>query len=75
MRERHSSGIFLKAFLGLFLRDSRVLMREFIPFLLRVGMQPLLFLFVFTFILPRMAGGNPLAAGRGRDSAPSSCPD
>jgi ABC-2 type transport system permease protein len=26
-------------------------------------MQPLLFLFVFTFILPRMGGGNPMAAG------------
>jgi len=48
-------GIFFKSFLGLFLRDLRVLTREFLPFLLRVGMQPLLFLFVFTFILPRMA--------------------
>jgi ABC-2 type transport system permease protein len=57
------SGIFLKAFSGLFLRDLRVLTREFVPFLLRVGMQPLLFLFVFTFILPRMGGGNPMAAG------------
>jgi ABC-2 type transport system permease protein len=47
------------------LRDLRVLTREFIPFLLRVGMQPLLFLFVFTFILPHMAGGNPLASGGG----------
>ena len=58
----HGSGIFLRAFLGLFLRDLRVLMRELAPFLLRVGMQPLLFLFVFTFILPRMASGNPMAA-------------
>ncbi len=57
------SGIFLKAFSGLFLRDLRVLTREFVPFLLRVGMQPLLFLFVFTFILPRMGGGNPMAVG------------
>ena len=57
------TGIFFKAFLGLLLRDLRVLTREFIPFLLRVGMQPLLFLFVFTFILPHMAGGNPLASG------------
>jgi len=57
--------IFFKAFLGLLLRDLRVLTREFIPFLLRVGMQPLLFLFVFTFILPHMAGGNPLASGGG----------
>jgi ABC-2 type transport system permease protein len=61
----HGSGIFFKAFLGLFLRDLRVLTRELVPFLLRVGMQPLLFLFVFTFILPRMAGGNPLASGAG----------
>ncbi len=60
------SGIFFKAFLGLLLRDLRVLTREFLPFLLRVGMQPLLFLFVFTFILPRMGGGNPLAAGGGK---------
>jgi len=60
-------GIFLKSFLGLFLRDLRVLTREFLPFLLRVGMQPLLFLFVFTFILPRMGGGSPMAVGGGVD--------
>jgi len=57
--------MFFKSFLGLFLRDARVLMREIVPFLLRVGMQPLLFLFVFTYILPRMSGGNPMAAGAG----------
>ena len=57
--------IFFKSFLGLFLRDLRVLSREFLPFILRVGMQPLLFLFVFTFILPRMGGGNPMAVGGG----------
>jgi ABC-2 type transport system permease protein len=55
----------MKAFFGLFLRDTRVLMREMVPFLLRVGMQPLLFLFVFTFILPRMGGGNPMAMAGG----------
>lgn len=58
-------SLFLKSFLGLVLRDTRVLMREIVPFLLRVGMQPLLFLFVFTFILPRMSSGNPLALGSG----------
>jgi ABC-2 type transport system permease protein len=57
--------MFLKAFLGLFLRDLRVLSRELMPFLLRVCMQPLLFLFVFTFVMPRMSGGNPMAAGAG----------
>jgi ABC-2 type transport system permease protein len=63
--KRHGSGIFFKAFLGLFLRDLRVLTREFLPFVLRVGMQPLLFLFVFTFIFPRMSGPNAMAAGGG----------
>ena len=61
------AGIFFKAFGGLFLRDLRVLTREFLPFVLRVGMQPLLFLFVFTFILPRMSSGNPMAVGGGVD--------
>ena len=60
-------GIFFRSFYGLFLRDLRVLTREFLPFILRVGMQPLLFLFVFTFILPRMATGNPMAVGGGVD--------
>ena len=54
---------FLKAFLGLYLRDLRVLSRELAPFVLRVGMQPLLFLFVFTFIMPRMSGGSPIMMG------------
>ena len=58
-----SQSTFFKAFLGLFLRDLRVLSRELMPFVLRVGMQPLLFLFVFTFIMPKMSGGNPMAAG------------
>ena len=62
-----SSAIFLRAFYGLLLRDLRVLTREFHTFLLRVGMQPLLFLFVFTFILPRMGGGNPMAVAGGVD--------
>jgi ABC-2 type transport system permease protein len=61
------SKFFLKSFWGLFLRDLRVLTREFHTFLLRVGMQPLLFLFVFTFILPRMGGGNPMAVSGGAD--------
>lgn len=64
---RQGSSFFLKSFWGLFLRDLRVLTREFHTFLLRVGMQPLLFLFVFTFILPRMGGGNPIAVGGGSD--------
>ena len=60
-----NSRIFFQAFIGLLLRDLRVLTREFHVFLLRVGMQPLLFLFVFTFIMPRMGGANPMAGGAG----------
>jgi ABC-2 type transport system permease protein len=66
-QDRPSTELFVKSFLGLFLRDLRVLTREFLPFLLRVGMQPLLFLFVFTFILPRMSSGNPMAISGGVD--------
>jgi len=38
-------------------------------------MQPLLFLFVFTFILPHMAGAIRWRLGRDRASAPSFCLD
>ncbi len=58
-------SLFVKAFYGLLLRDLRVISRELAPFLLRVGMQPLLFLFVFTYIMPRMAGGSPMASTAG----------
>ncbi len=57
-----------RAFAGLFLRDLHVLRREILPFLIRVCMNPLLFLFVFTYIMPHMSGGaamNPTAAMAG----------
>jgi ABC-2 type transport system permease protein len=53
-----------RAFAGLMVRDFRVLLREFGPFLVRVIMNPLLFLFIFTYVMPHMAGGagaNPTA--------------
>jgi ABC-2 type transport system permease protein len=56
---------YTRAFTGLFLRDLHVLRREKFPFLIRVIMNPLLFLFVFTYIMPHMSGGaalNPTAA-------------
>ena len=40
---------YARAFGGLFLRDLHVLRREFFPFVIRVCMNPLLFLFVFTY--------------------------
>lgn len=51
---------YLRAFLGLFLRDLHVLRREKFPFLIRICMNPLLFLFVFTYIMPHMSGGSSL---------------
>jgi len=57
------TGFFLRAFYGLFLRDLRVLLRELKPFIARVAMQPLLFLFVFTYVMPHMGGGSPMIGG------------
>lgn len=51
---------YTRAFAGLFLRDLHVLQREKIPFLIRIVMNPLLFLFVFTYIMPHMSGGAAL---------------
>src|SRR6201997_4356391 len=45
------------------LRDLFVLRREIGPFIIRVVMNPLLFLFVFTYVMPHMSGAalNPAA--------------
>jgi len=54
---------YLHAFQGLLLRDLYVLRRELFPFVIRICMNPLLFLFVFTYIMPHMtAGANPTTA-------------
>jgi ABC-2 type transport system permease protein len=50
-------AIYTRAFLGLMRRDFRVLSRELVPFVIRVAMNPLLFLFVFTYVMPHMSGG------------------
>jgi ABC-2 type transport system permease protein len=62
--------IYARAFWGLLLRDTRVLSREIMPFMVRIAMNPLLFLFVFTYVMPHMSGGagSPMAgmmAGKG----------
>jgi ABC-2 type transport system permease protein len=60
-----------RAFAGLMMRDLYVLRREMGPFIIRVCMNPLLFLFVFTYVMPHMSGNatlNPtaqMAAGTG----------
>jgi ABC-2 type transport system permease protein len=59
---------YARAFAGLMLRDLYVLRREWRAFLIRVIMNPLLFLFVFTYIMPHMSGAaalNPTAAMAG----------
>ncbi len=67
-KEASRSVQYTRAFAGLFLRDLYVLRRELFPFIIRVCMNPLLFLFVFTFIMPHMSGGaamNPTASMAG----------
>ncbi len=57
-----------RAFAGLFRRDLHVLKRELFPFVIRICMNPLLFLFVFTYVIPHISGGaamNPTAAMAG----------
>jgi ABC-2 type transport system permease protein len=59
---------YARAFAGLFLRDLHVLRRELFPFAIRVCMNPLLFLFVFTYVIPHMnsnAAMNPTGAMAG----------
>src|ERR1700678_3815960 len=56
---------YVSAFLGLMLRDLRVLRRELGPFVVRIVMQPLLFLFVFTYVFPHLGHGNPMAGSEG----------
>ena len=59
-----NTTMYTRAFAGLFLRDLYVLRRELFPFAIRICMNPLLFLFVFTFVMPHMSGGagmNPTA--------------
>lgn len=51
------SSTYARAFFGLMLRDFRVLRRELAPFIIRTIMNPLLFLFVFTYVFPRIGQG------------------
>lgn len=56
---------YTRAFFGIMLRDLHVLRREIVPFLIRVVMNPLLFLFVFTYIMPHMSGSASLSPTAG----------
>jgi ABC-2 type transport system permease protein len=50
-------NLYWGSFRGLLLRDISVLRREIIPFLIRTVMNPLLFVFVFTYLFPKMGQG------------------
>ncbi|WP_018681686.1 ABC transporter permease [Actinokineospora enzanensis] len=45
-------------FLAMLARDVRVLRREMFTFLSRTLMQPLFFVFVFAYVMPRIGGGD-----------------
>lgn len=63
---RDTFGASLTAFLALLRRDVHVLRRTFRAFLLRTFMQPLLTVFVFTYVFPKIGqgiGGSQGAAG------------
>ena len=53
----------VRTFWGLVLRDSRVLAREAVSFALRTLMNPLLFVFVFTYVLPKVGGSGSVGVG------------
>lgn len=51
------TALYWRSFRGLLLRDLSVLRREVIPFLIRTVMNPLMFVFVFTYLFPKMGQG------------------
>ena len=52
------------AFGALMLRDLTVLRKNFVEFVLRTVMQPLLFVFVFTYVFPQIGQGVGGAQGQ-----------
>ncbi len=57
------SGVKWRAFWGLFLRDLTVLRRQLVAFIIRTVMNPLLFVFVFTYLFPKIGQGFQSSAG------------
>lgn len=57
---------YLRSVWGLFLRDGRVLLRTFTPFATRTVMNPLLFVFIFAYVFPKI--GQSITAGPGGSS-------
>lgn len=55
----------LHAFGALLARDLRVVRRDLVGFAVRTVTQPLLFVFVFAYVLPRIHGGGAMTSGGG----------
>ena len=62
------SGMARSAFVALLARDLTVLRKEFKMFLARTVMQPLLLMFVFTYVFPKIGQGVGGGAGAARFS-------
>lgn len=58
------SGLALRAFYALLLRDARVVTREKGKFLIRTVSQPLMLVFVFTYVFPAIGQGFEVGADR-----------
>jgi len=57
--QRHRPWLaWAQTFFALMERDARVLRRDIVPFLLRTVMQPLMFVFVFAYLLPKIGEGS-----------------
>ena len=73
----------VKTFNAMMAREFRVLRRNAVATFTRAVMQPLLFVFVFAYVFPKIGGGFNLGGGQRRPprpgaastSPPSWCPD
>ena len=59
----------VRAFGSLLLRDLRVLRKNLVEFVIRTVMQPLLFVFVFTYVFPKIGQGVGGASGEAEFSS------
>lgn len=60
---------YARAFGGLMLRDTRVLIRNFAPFVTRTVMNPLLSVFVFAYVFPKIGQGMQSGGANGANFA------
>jgi ABC-2 type transport system permease protein len=61
----------LKTFAAMMAREFRVLRRNFVGTFMRAVMQPLLFVFVFTYVMPKIGGGVMLGGAAAQQGGPT----